>query len=183
MVNIKHEFYKILVIDSKLFTNSRSWIFKNLLLIIKLYMTRVFHKIKVEPQPLKAPGSYGSEGVILNDVCHTWNISNNFCWWYFMIQMQDMELGFGQMHRRKHEWKLEYFIELFSYLAHGERGPVPIQWGTHLLQLFKNAISFRFLPLPDSRFKLLSPNFFPVLNVNRKVLVQSNEICIPYSRQ
>ena len=26
-----------------------------------------------------------------------------------------------------HEWKLEYFIELFSYLAHGKRGPVPIQ--------------------------------------------------------
>ena len=37
--------------------NSQSWIFKNLLLITKLYMTRLFHKIEVVPQPLKAPGS------------------------------------------------------------------------------------------------------------------------------
>jgi len=54
------KFWLLLILNC--LQNSRSWIFKNLLFITKSYLTILFHKIEVETQPLKVPGSYWSGG-------------------------------------------------------------------------------------------------------------------------
>ena len=61
-LTLNKNFTKLWLLILNCLQNSRSWIFKNFLLITKSYMTTLFHKIEVEPQPLKAPGSYGSRG-------------------------------------------------------------------------------------------------------------------------